>query len=493
MMHQNYTFYEDKIWIGEFEIGGDSRKVKVVGELIYKKNQVPYLEVSTLEESFLVPFVKPNTFQIEIGCINGYVKDQKNKELLYATLTKCMCRTNDVGARQFRIYFSYAFFSKDRFFSERDELVRIDYFFNNWDEFNHAKGWKSEAKYKFEEDAFKLKSNLQVKFCQSVNSNYLFNEDKIFDRLFCSEIGSISEKEIGEINDGLKSVLSKYLGKIFIKDSKTHRWFISLGGNLQINNIPRISYYLVALITCLTKDFGTSLEEIIVFSRLSPNKASTRFNLLYCQPAIKTQQTDYNNLNSALRKTSFNDEEWRKILDNLFEKIISQEDLLDNFFFILQENHLEDASITPFHITRLIDCLDGISRSKDCENEEKYQTVVSEFLKNLDEEIKNFTVRFIDEQLDYVMFNPKIDKCTGEAKIYNDDQIRGKKISELRAISVHFGDKTKPNKIMDLNKASKLLYILELIIIDFIFEKLQVPQEQRNEYKKTHLKQLPWI
>lgn len=498
MTQQNYNFYEDKIWIGEFTISGDDRKAKVSGEFIYNKNQTPYLEIVTLDESFLIPFVKPGPAEVKIDYIHGYVKDQKsekNPRPLYVTLTNCI--TRGVAARRFVIYFDYALFSEDRFFTEDDALLNVEYFFNNWDEFNHAQCWKSEARYKRNEEVFNLKNNGQIKFCQSLDGYYIYNEDKIFDRLFFNGEGKISEKEIVEISDGLKNVLSKYLNKIFIKNSESHRWFMSLGGNLSLNIIPRISYYLTTLLTCLTHDFNTSLEEIMILSKIPGTEYSTRFTLLYAQPTIKTQKLHYNNINSVLKKNSFTYREWKTILDNLFDKIISRDDLLDNFFFALQENHLGGVSATPFCVTRAIDCLSGIADNKGYKGG-KYQKVVFWFLNGLDKETQDLALQFIDEKLDYILIYPSIENGKSQKdgpcnKLYNFDQVRGKKISELRTISVHFGDKNKSNQNMDLQKAHALLYVFELMIIDFIFEELKVPQRQRSDYKKFYLERVSWF
>jgi hypothetical protein len=484
MNQQNCNFYEDRNWIGEFTIAGDHRKVKVSGELIYKKNQIPYLEIVTLDESFLIPFAKPNTFQVKIGHINGYVKNQKSDEekLLYVTLTNCISSSISViAARKFIVYFDYAFFSEERFFTDSDELLSVEYFFNNWDEFNYAQGWKSEARYKRHKDIFSLENNIHIKFCQSISGNYLFNEDKIFNRLFFDGDGEISEEEIGQINDGLKNILSKYIDKIFIKNSESHRWFLSLSGGLSINNIPRITYYLTTLLTCLTHDFETSLEGIEIFSKSSKSKHATRFMLLYEQPTIKTQKFSYNQHDSCFKKTSFSNQEWEIILNSLFCKTLNQEDLLDNFFFVLQENHL-DTFTTPFCITRAIDCLDGIASNKSYKNSEKYQKVILWFLDGLEQATQDLALQFIDEKLDYIVI---------EKDSKNVENIRGMKVSQLRAISVHFGN-TSGNQ-MDLQKAHHLLYVFELMLIDFVFEKLCVPKKQRNDYKKFYLEKVPWF
>jgi hypothetical protein len=74
-------------------------------------------------------------------------------------------------------------------------------------------------KYSNDGFGFNLKNNGQIKFCQSLDSCDLYNEDKIFDRLFFNGEEKISEKEMVEINDGLYLVAIGFLDSCGFKTS----------------------------------------------------------------------------------------------------------------------------------------------------------------------------------------------------------------------------------------------------------------------------------
>jgi hypothetical protein len=457
----NYIYQNNKNWVGEFQIG---ESLKASGKLVYKKNSDFYLEI----------LIHPNDKKSE-DCsknIKGYAVDQETGQIVYITLIDCSGLRANLSYSKFKIYFKYAVFTQNRNFEITENIDSINFFFNNWGEFNFPQGFKRNASPCYD-TTISLDCGIDVGFRQDIEGHYL-NENMAFNQLFfTAHKDGLSDEEKNGLSQKLKDVLMPYVDKIGIKDPDAHEWYMSLRKKISIEELHSYQYYLKGLLTCLTYDFKTSIQKIIINTK-GKDGMLTHHYLIY-QTDIKTDKINYNRHISEFNFDSFNEEEWKGIFNNLFNK----KRLLDNFFFILQEDVRENR-ITPFHIARLMDCFGAIAKNRKYTKDEegqKYKKLLGDSLDGVENELKNKVENYIDGQLEGINFN--------EIQDDTKEKIRGRRLSSLRAQIVHFSQES--NQII-IQRAFNLHDILRLCVMDYVLEELGVSKEKRVKYKERILK-----
>lgn len=370
---------------------------------------------------------------------------------------------------KFRMYFKYAVFTKGRNFEITEDIDSINFFFNNWGEFNCRQGFKRYEPPCYD-TTISLDYKIDVGFCQAIQGSYL-DKNMGFHQLFAAAQGDLSDEETNELNEKLKDVLRPYADKIAIKNPESHEWFISLSKDISIEKLSSYQAYLKGLLICLTNDFNTSIQKIII--KTKEEDGSLACHYVIHETDVKTDEINYDQMMQEFNFKSFSEEEWKIIFNNLFNKDKTR--LFDNFFFIIQEDVRENR-LTPFHIARLLDCFGAMAQNRGYENQEKYQKLLGDLLDGIELKLKNNVENYIDAQLEGIECNNK-----GDDKEKN----RGKKLSNLRAQIVHFNEKNNSG----INKNGlKLHKIFRLCVMDYVLENLGFDEEKRIKYKERILK-----
>lgn len=463
--NKEIDFLTNKTFIGEFSF---PNKEKYFGKLIYEKDKLFHFIVYS--DSLL------GKNEDDILFKNVYAKLSDEMEQTYfVSFKKCRLYLSCFGTSGIRYegLFDYAIFSTQRCFDfEKEKIDNTNLFINVWDEFCFPQGVKSRAEYQPKMLEFKLKNKLPISFNQDIRYHYL-SENKIFDSLFCSNKLTLEEKNT--IENQLKEILLPYKNKIGIKLADRHNWYISIKNISSKYTITEINWLFESLLTYLTKDFGTTINKITFNSKKEKDEYSTEFYFLNYRHFPK-QKTSYSFRYSPFKFNSFSKEEWGIILNNLFKN----KNQLQKYFYILGENN-EHNNISEFHILRYIDCIAAIGISKKYKSE-KYEKVLKDFACNLGNEDKQKLLSTFRNNLNYIKISDKQNK-----KKKRNWGLMGIKLSELRALTTHFQDK---NQTPDVFKCFEVYEILELIIIDYIFETLEVPEQKRLEYKKYYLNKI---
>lgn len=462
-------FLTDKTFSGEFDL---PEGIKAHGKLIYEKNKNFSLRLFSDKplESLTFPKIKDYREIIDIPTISGRVFDE-NDNTFYVSFKNCKAYNVIISSiYKYNIYFPYAIFSNSRIFDfEANDNLKVDLFFNIWNEFCYPQGFKQEAKYEPSEIKIKLKNKFNISFEQEVHATFL-NEDKIFDTLFIvrPEIDNVIKEKL---NNDLQSLFESYKNKIDLKLPETHQWYISLNNFSKIDNLRKICWQLEQLLICLTNDFNSSLNKIKVQTRYEDDPQYFYAFYMLFNKKLPSNELNYYNLVSPFKMKTFSREEWEIIFNNLFK--YSQK--LDNFFLILHETN-KDNTLLEFNIVKYIDAIGAIGLAKGYKAQ-KYELTLKNFVKCLDKIAQKVILDEFRKNLDYI----KPEKKKNTKKNWG---LIGEKISELRALSVHFANK---NIKINLQKAANIYPIFNLIIFDYIFEILEIDELKRNEFKKFYL------
>lgn len=151
-------------------------------------------------------------------------------------------------------------------------------------------------------------------------------------------------------------------------------------------------------------------------------------------------------------------EEFPVIIQNFYKRYDSFEKLLN----IMRHNY-EKEYFDYTNTAALIDCLAFIAEKRGYGRNTKYQDVINHWA-NSNQEYIDLLNSFLPVSTDNI----------------------GKKISDLRAKVYHF--ETESNQ--DLNSYFYPTKIFELIISDYIFEEIGVPETIRDEYKKVYMNEV---
>ena len=263
-----------------------------------------------------------------------------------------------------------------------------------------------------------------------------------------------------------------YKDKIRIKIPDKHVWLININTVQNIENLYPIIYDIKSLLTCLTYDFSTNIDKIMIISNNGEDKYDSVFFMLKRIHISERRQT-YDSQRAPFKLNTFTKDEWCCIFKNLF----NSKHKLNKFFYILLHNHAESV-ITEFSLTNYLTCIDAIGNCKKY-GKSKYERVLFNFASELNKHNKNNLLNLFRKELKFI-------KVTNKHKKKSWGLI-GLKVSELRALTVHFNDKKTET---DMFKCIEIYRVFELIIIDYIFECLQIEKEKRVKYKEYYISQI---
>lgn len=479
-MAKEINFLENKTYVGIFNLFSQ----KYSGKLIYENRKT--FELTLYEAPVIMLKHKPSSITemvnkaeaepLILDTITGIIYDEDDNRY-NITLANCSCiQFPLIGNGCAKFIFDYALFSDSHIFDlENDKNFKINLFFNNWNEFCYPQGFKSlvTVSNKNEMEVV-LKNNLKISFSENV-SGELINTDDLFSNLFVScGKDCLKQQEIVELNQQLKDLVKPYKNKLFKKRDETHRWYISVENVSNTNSISSIIWKFNMLINILTFDFSTAIDMVqLQFETNDKSTPSAKFYYL-CNSSRSNKKSSYSCQQSAFKCKSFSKKEWNIILVNLFKH--KNKDWLTNFFYVLSENNSSNP-LTIFHITRYIDYIGAIGVSKKY-GKLKYEKVLLDYIQDLDSNLKQATLSAFRHNLSII-------------KIQNNKQrnwkLMGKKLCEFRAYAAHIEEK---RRILSFFKAHKVYKILELILIDNVFEVLGVSKDKRLKYKTYYLKKL---
>lgn len=461
MNNHEIDFLKNKTYIGVFYLPDDK---EVMGQLIYQKN-------SNFELKLFSDFPLDKEKETAIPFIYGKIHDEQY-ETYFISLKDCQLFINSLGSYgyQYQVFFDVALFSRHRTFDfSKDSIKSINLFYSNWNEFCYPQGFKSHAPYINKMLSFRVKPGLRITFNQNISNHYL-PEKGIFDSIFCSS--KLSNKEKSVIEKQLEQTLIPYKDKIGIKIPDKHDWLININTVRNIEDLYPIIYDIKSLLTCLTYDFSTNIDKIRIVSNNGEEKYDSSFFMLK-HIHISERRSFYHHQSAPFKLNTFTQNEWATI----FKRLFNNKNKLNKYFFILLQNHA-DKVITEFSLTNYLTCIDAIGNSKKY-GKIKYELVLSNFASELKKDDKNKLLNLFRKELKFVKV-----KNEQKKKLWG---LIGLKISELRALTVHFNDK---NTETDMSKCIEIYRVLELIIIDYIFECLQIEKEKRVKYKEHYISQI---
>ena len=183
------------------------------------------------------------------------------------------------------------------------------------------------------------------------------------------------------------------------------------------------------------------------------DKSKSQYSLLFFGRFGRNKKTNYNHHVNGLNMTDFSQSSWKKLIKNFYLQYPKIEDYIQIIF----ENKYENK-FNYYNFSRIIDCLSALATDKGFGPRTKYQDVANEYL--------NIPLL---EKIDEILFSIPGNNL-------------GVKISNLRASIVHFGISEKP----DIHIAYQVYPLLELIVIDYIFETISMPIKLRNKYKNYY-------
>lgn len=475
-MAKKINFSEKKTYIGKFSLFSK----KYAGKLVYENGKIFELilyEAPAIMLKNKISFIdemetKPQT----LNTISGIVYDESSNRY-NVILANCICTESPIiGAGCTKFIFDYAIFSDNYIFDlENDKNFKMDLYFDTWDEFCYPQGFKSLVTVSNEHEIeVKLKNNLKISFSENISGEYI-NTNDLFSNLFVScGKDCLNQQEITKLNQKLKDLVEPYKNKLFKKRDDTHRWYISVCNIPSIKYVSDIIWKFSILINILTYNFSTNID-MVQLQVETNDKKFPNANFFYLTNSSKTnKESNYRCQESAFRCKTFSKKEWSIILDNLFRN--KNKDWLTHFFYVLSENNSNNA-LTIFHITRYIDYIGAIGASKKY-GKLKYEKVLLDYTHDLDSNLKGAVLSAFRDNLSMI-------------KVKNNKQrnwkLMGKKLCEFRAYAAHIEEK---RRILSFYRAYEVYIILELIIIDNVFDILGISKCKRLKFKTYYLKRL---
>ena len=474
-MKKEINFFNDKTFIGEFNLFKDTYS----GKLVYKSGNSFELTIYDGPAIFLKTFVSDTMQKTDekLDKITGIIYDE-NDIRYYVTLFNCLClKSPIVGYGCTKFIFSYALFSESNEYKEIKDFT-LDLYFNTWNEFCFPQGFKSLITVSNAPTVeIKLKNKLKIKFNEDLKAELINNTD-LFSNLFVS-CGNecLSKDEILDLNSKLQELIEPYKTKLYKKRDETHRWYLSIQNVSNINAISGIIWKLESLISLLTYDFTTDIDMVKIRTKSKEQNKSNELFYYLCKINKHKKSSKYMNQLSAFNCKNFTTNEWKIIFNNLFSQ--NKKNWLVYFIYVLLENN-SDKPLTLFHITRYIDYIGAIGAAKGYNKKQKYENVILNFIDNLDVDLKRKILNVFRENLSII-------KIKDNTQRLRNWKLIGKKLSEFRAYSAHI---EQNKQVLPIYKAYEVYKILELIIIDYVFEILEIPDEKRLRYKTFYLKQI---
>lgn len=466
-----FNFNEDKdlicnvIWSDEEQF---------IGKFSYIKDKNLSLTVHSSGILQNKEFVKEQIFVVAF--------DNENRKY-YITLRNCrgILETIGGGYYSYIVYFDFALISNWSFFDfKKQQIESIDLYFNTWNEFFVSQSNKEFIELKSHYDNLTLKNKALISFKSDFESYFIGENDNIFNLIFDSE--KLNKKEKNIMSKEIKKIVNPYKNKLRIRNIDSHNWYINIK-LIDKNKCPDDYIWLFhILIAILTYDFSTRIEKVNIKTTVD-NKCITYNYIDYRHfPALIPR---YKNKLDIFNYNSFTVKEWKKILDNLFKYSTK----IHRLFQALTENNMNNQ-VEEFMLARYIACIETISgeiekklRAKQIkDNNGKFDRTLLQFIQDFDKETQTEVLNIFRETL-------KIFKNKNNKNKRNWKAI-AVKISDLRAMLLHFSD-NKTNKIfVNMLDYFKMYKIFELIIIDYIFQIIEIDKNKRFQYKSYYLRKL---
>lgn len=479
-MANEINFLENKNYVGSFNLFSKEYS----GKLVYENGKTfgltlydaPAIMLKHKLQSITEMGNETEAEPQRLNTITGVVYDENNNRY-NVILANCVCvQTPIIGTGCTKFIFDYALFSNNYIFDlENDKNFKINLFFNTWNEFCYPQGFKSLVTVLNEHEIeIVLKNNLKISFSENI-SGELINTDDLFSNLFvsCGQ-DCLKQQEITELNLKLKDLLEPYKNKLFKKRDETHRWYISVENVPNVKSISNIIWKFNMLINILTYDFSTNIDMVQLQVKTNDKRFPIAKFYYLCKNSKSNKKSSYSCQQSAFQCKTFSKEEWNVILVNLFKH--KNKDWLTYFFYVLSENNSSNP-LTIFHITRYIDYIAAIGASKQY-GKLKYEKVLLDYIQDLDSNLKQAILSAFRDNLSMI-------------KVQNNKQrnwkLVGKKLCEFRAYAAHIEEK---RRILSFFKADEVYKILELILIDNVFEILGISKDKRLKFKTYYLKKL---
>ncbi len=461
---EGICFNKNKTFAGMFQLPDGKY---FFGKLFYNKNE---------QCEILIYMDKVSMETLKIDEVFATLSDEE-ENIYFVNLFGCRLELSSFSfspnGNAFCGYFDYALFSKTRHFDSSKESInnKINIFINNWAEFCFPQGKKKQAEFKPRMSEHKLKNKMKLSFNQDIMGQ-IINKDHIFNNLFINN--GLAKNDVDKIEKQLNEILIPHRNHIHIKNVEKHNWYIRVENIPSKLDINLVSYYLTCLLMCLTNDFGTKVDKIEIVSEDIIGKTSipAKFDYLYYRNII-ARNTNYKYKNNVFNYYSFTEKEWTGILNNLFSK----NGILEPFFDIIYQNYYE-AKLSEYHLERYIDCVAAIGNNKKY-GITKYEDVMKDFVSNLDQDIQKNLLNIFKESL------KNITAKNSKKPIKKGWGLIGKKLCELRAMTTHFNEASKR---VNMNQYLALYFVLELVVIDYIFEILGIDIQKRLEYKNLYLR-----
>lgn len=477
-MSKEINFIENKTYIGMFSLFSE----EYCGKLVYESGKIFKLTLYNtppilFQKKLLTTNDNADSEEKVLNSITGVIYDENDK-CYSVILANCFCTgTPVIGMGCTKFVFDYAIFSEDAEFElENDKNFTMNIYFDTWNEFCYPQGFKTWTTMQNEPNInITLKNKLNVIFSDNISAEPI-NASDLFSNLFVADgKNRLKKDEIAELNNKLKEIMDPYKYRLFKKRDETHKWFITVKNVPNVTSIPAIIWKFNMLINILTYDYTTNLDMIKLRVKNSDRKGEYASFYYLCKVDRFEKRHSYKFQQSAFQCESFSKDEWKIILNNLFAK--KNKAWLISFFNVLCENN-SNGPLNIFHITRYIDYIGAIGVSKKY-RALKYEQTLLDFVQDLDKELKYAVLRVCRNNLKMIKVKNNNQKLRGWSLI-------GKKLSEFRAYTAHAEEK---RQILEFYKAYEVYKILELIIIDNIFEILGVTKRKRLQYKTYYLKQ----
>lgn len=443
-------FKSDKEFICDVLCGDNN---KCFGKLVYKRNSKFSL--------YLYSFHKLNDDLIDK--IDAYCFDEQNNSY-FTTLNKCTSYFVKQSTNYFiyEVKFSNAYMSKWKFLdSENDKIDSINLYFNTWNKFNNFYNEKTLKELNETLLKFNL-NNFSLSFEANVYNLFLKNDKNILSNFF--DVVGLEQEEEKELSLELKNVLLKYQNNLKYINTSNNNCYIKIQPTSNDYNIAEIVYLLQLLISLFSYDFSTSIDKVEVLIK-SDNKIIPFYYLDYRRFSEISQ---FNGI-GAFNINSFDSNEWRTIINNLFTKI----EVLDNLYINLLENN-KNNYFEEFKIIKCVTAMDNIASEKN-KKDLKYERLLNDFISDLDQSDQDKILNHISQKLNFIPVRTK--------KQQSITQSLGCQISELRSVFLH-SKKLKNKNSIDLRELYYTYRIFELIIIDYLFEVLGISKQKRLHYKK---------
>jgi hypothetical protein len=462
MSELGYTFDKDHKWQGTIFVTIEGHEYQTSGIIEYRPEKRFYAEIV-----FSSPIKSAGLFKtflgraINIGTATAIVVDDATKTSLFLTLLECVCRIRQFGRITRAIIYPRFLLASKGYLADpgKNKITNVDAEYNVWPEFNCPKGFTKKKKLIELHSKTALDSGFTISCREDVRGEPLldFKADEIF---------TGPQDYLDKITDSVRPLVleaqktaKEFAGCISLKTSDSHRWYVRFENKTptdlsSVMEYVQKSLIFSSLLMLLTHEWQTSIFRIYLYT---DSEKSGPSGLLYNSDKVYGRdEYRYVFQSAGLNMSSFTQRSWSRLLRQFYNSY----DDMQNHLSVLYTNN-KGANFSLFHVSRIIDCLSGIGQEKKYKKRTKYQDV-----------LENYLGKYVCNRLEkYLM--PINSKNLGA------------QISDLRAIVVHFNRKKK----VDIALAFNVYPILELAVIDFIFEKIKISKQLRGKYKNHYLEQ----